>query len=173
MSPAKPQGSRAVALLLATGLALGCSSMPRAKAMVARDLELSRTHPASLLVHVEGGGTAQWMVHDEHFQQALVTSLVEARAFSGVVEIGQGEYRLDAVLGDLRQPIGSVNGTTVMTVLWSLSRIDTREVVWQKLVESQGISHNFVAVWRLRGGAEYAARDNIQQALQLLADAPL
>jgi hypothetical protein len=136
-------------------------------------LDLSRTHPYPLTLHVEGGGPAEWHVHDDAFSEAVLDSLVASRAFTAIVERDGADYRLDAVLGDLRQPVGGLNEPTMMTVLWSLSRVDTRETVWQQLVRSTGTSVNFVGAWRIRNAAEEAAQNNIRQALRLLAEAEL
>jgi hypothetical protein len=66
--------------------------------------------------------------------------------------------------------------TTVMTVLWSLSRNDTRETVWQALIESQHTAtagEAFAGVVRVRKATEGAARENIEAAIQQLAGAAL
>jgi hypothetical protein len=163
--------------LAAAGLAaaalLACSTTPRAGAMRLRegDLAPGGSHPGRLALHVEGGGRAEWQVHDAAFEDAVPASLVQAGSFSALVAGGDADYRLDVVLGDLRQPISGLNEPTEMTVLWSLSRVDDEETVWQELVESSGVSHNFFAAWRLRGGAEEAARRNIREALSRLAGA--
>ena len=160
-------------IALGAALALGgCSTTPRASGMRVAELALPRTQPHPLSVHVEGGGSADYHVHDEAFREALVDSLVAARAFSAVVGEG-GAYRLDAVLGDLRQPVGGLNEPTEMTVLWSVSRGDTGETVWQELVRTTGTSANFFGAWRIRNAAEEAARENIRRALALLAEADL
>ena len=154
-------------------LLAGCSMTPRASGMRIDDYRAPQPQPHRVVVHVEGGGPAEWHVHDPAFRKALVGSLVDARVFSAIVDAPGGELRLDAVLGDLRQPVGGLNEPTVMTVLWSVSRVDSRETVWQELVETTGHSANFVGAWRIRNAAEEAAQRNIERALALLSEADL
>lgn len=170
--PVAVRGVRLPVALVATLLLAGCSTTPRSKEMRVA-VSLPRTHPHPLLVHVEGGGRADWQVHDYPFQLAVAQSLVSAKAFSSVVKQGDTGYRLDVVLGDLRQPIGGLNEPTQMTVLWSLSSLETGETVWQELVASTGHSTNFFGAWRIRNAAEEAARENIRQAIERLAEADL
>lgn len=66
--------------------------------------------------------------------------------------------------------------TTEMTVLWSLSRVDTEETIWQDLVLSSctaTVGDAFVGTTRMRMATEGAARNNIRTALERLAAADL
>jgi hypothetical protein len=155
-------------LLLLTGLATACSSIPKAEAMRAGDLRVAGTHPASVGVRVSGGQDFEFRISDAAFERALRDSLVESGVFSGVVALGDADYRLDVVLGDGRGLEGRE-----LTVLWSLSRVDGRETVWQELVTSEGRSHHFVGVVRARRGLELAARENIRLGIEKLSRADL
>ena len=64
-------------------------------------------------------------------------------------------------------------GLFLRTVLWSLSRSQTRETVWQEFVTSRGRSYHFVGVTRLCRGLEMAARENIRSGLEKLSQADL
>lgn len=157
-------------------LAAACSTVPAAKNMQVDDYAADRSHRAPLGVNVEGGWDLPGQIANEEFLKAVETSLVSSKVFSRIVRIEDAVYRLDVVVGDLRQPPGGFDMTTVMTVLWSLSRVDTQDTVWQQLVESSHtatVGDAFAGVVRLRKSAEGAARKNIRRALELMANAAL
>jgi hypothetical protein len=154
-----------VLLLTFAVLAMGCSSIPRAAAMQTHDLSFATKQPGSLMVRVSGGQEFDFRIADVEFEQAIRDSLVESGLFASIVDTG-AEYRLDVVLGD-----GMGIEGRELTVLWSLSRTDTRETFWQELVTSRGRSHHFVGVTRQRRGLEFAARENIRMGIERLAGA--
>lgn len=158
-------GTRSVfASLLACGaLASGCSSIPQAAAMQPEDVSFVMKQPASLMVRASGGQEFDFRISDAEFEKALRESLVESGLFSRIADQG-AEYRLDVVLGD-----GTGIEGRELSVLWSLSRGDTQETVWQEIVTTRGRSHHFVGVTRQRRGLEFAARENIRQGLERLA----
>lgn len=155
-------------------LTSACSTTPMAENMQVVDYRAATPYTGTLGLKVDGGWTMQGQITHEAFAKAVETSLVSSKVFSGLVEIESAVYRLDVVLGDLRQPPGGFNMTTEMTVLWSLSRVDSGQTIWQQLVRSSHtatVGEAFAAVVRIRKSAEGAARKNIRQALDLLAQA--
>ena len=164
------------ALALGSLAVTACSTTPSAKRMRARELGLAHAHPASVGLHVEGGGGLDSRISNEAFEEAVRASLAEAGVFSDVVRIDQADFRLDAILGDCRQPAGGFDMTVEMTVLWSLSTAEPARIVWQALVESQHtatVGDAFAGVVRMREATEGAARKNIEEALRRLAAADL
>lgn len=117
---------------------------------------------------MSGGQDFQFRISDAQFEQALRDSLVDSGVFSAVVEIDAADYRLDVVLGDDR----GIEGREI-NVLWSVSRVATRETVWQELVTSKGKSFHFVGVVRVRRSIEMAAKENIRLGVEKLASADL
>ena len=80
------------------------------------------------------------------------------------------------LLGDERTPVAGTTFSVDMHVLWSVSRIDTQETVWQQLVASEAtatVGDAFNAQNRARVATERAARQNIERAPVALAGAPL
>jgi len=155
-------------------LTSACSTTPMAENMQVNDYRAASQYPETLGLKVEGGWKLPGQISNEEFAKAVEASLVSSRVFSGLVEIERAVYRLDVVVGDLRQPPGGFNMTTEMTVLWSLSRVDSRETVWQQLVTSSHtatVGDAFAGVVRLRKSAEGAARENIREALDRIAHA--
>jgi hypothetical protein len=164
---------RALALL-AVLLLLGCSTVPQATRMQV-ERRLDRPSAGALSLHVEGGSDVVMAgISNAEFEAAVRHSLLASGLFSEILE--SAPYRLDVVLGDIRLPVAGADMTTVMTVLWSLSRNDTRETVWQALIESQHTAQSgeaFAGVVRVRKATEGAARENIEAAIQQLAGAAL
>lgn len=161
--------ARAVALLRAGLLACclaaaGCSSIPKAAGMRVDAVRVASQQPGSLGVRVSGGQDYAFRISDARFEEALRDSLHAAGVFSRIVDPDAGDHRLDVVLGD-----GFGVETREITVLWSLSRADTREIVWQELITTRGRSHHFVGVIRGRRGIEMAARENIRVGLEKLS----
>lgn len=152
-----------VLFLVCLGLGSGCSSIPKAAAMQPQDLSFASALPGSLRVVVSGGQQFEFRISNEQFEQALRDSLVQSGLVSRLAESG-ADYRLDVVLGDGH----GIEGRE-LSVLWSLSRVDTQRTFWQKMVIARGRSHHFVGVTRQRRGLEYAARENIQQGLEALS----
>lgn len=153
-----------------------CSMVPSGPAMTFHTHEPVRGHDASAGLGVEGGGGLKYRISNAAFEEAVTTSLVEAHLFSRLVRIADADYRLDAILGDCRQPAGGANMTTVMTVLWSLSRVASGETVWQALIESEytaTIGDAFAGAVRMRKATEGAARKNIEEAIRRIAAADL
>jgi hypothetical protein len=164
---ARPAAALAAALC-AGALLAGCSGVPKAAAMQAHGVAAATRHPLALGVRVSGGQEFDFRISDAEFERALRDSLAESGMFARIVEPDVGDYRLDVVLGD-----GSGLEAREITVLWSVSRSDTRETVWQELVTSRGRSHHFVGVVRGRRSLEQAAQQNIRLGLEALARANL
>jgi len=114
-------------------------------------------------VKVSGGQDFSFRISNGEFEQALRDSLFDSGLLPRIVE-GDPEYRLDVVLGDGH----GIEGRELI-VLWSLSRADTQQTFWQKLITSRGRSHHFVGVTRQRRGLEYAAQENIRLGLEQLS----
>jgi hypothetical protein len=150
--------------LLAVSLLSGCSSIPKAAGMRVRDVSIAAKQSGSIGVRVSGGQDYAFRISDERFEQALRESLADAGVFDRIVEADAGDHRLDVVLGD---GFG-IEGREI-TVLWTLSRVAPREIVWQELVTSRGRSYHLIGVVRNRRGLELAAQENIRLGLEKLS----
>lgn len=162
-SPALAAGLFACAVL-----GVGCSGVPKAAAMQVHGVSVPAKHPVSLGVRVSGGQEFDFRISDAAFEQALRDSLAESGMFARIVEADAGDYRLDVVLGDGQ----GLEGREI-TVLWSISRGEPRETIWQEFVTSRGRSHHFVGVVRARRSLELAAQENIRLGLEKLSRADL
>ena len=160
-----------LAALLLSSLGTGCTT-PTAAAMRVTDFSAASPRAESLGLHVSGGWKLEGQVTREALAQAVEESLVAAKVFSQLVELDQAVYRLDVVHDDFSQPPAGFNLTVDMHVLWSLSRVDTGETVWQQLIRSKYTAQWYEAYLyqvRLRRATEGAARANIREALVQLS----
>jgi hypothetical protein len=168
----------APALVCAAALVLlgsACvSPAPKAEAMTAIGVVAPNKHAGAVDVAVAGGGGLVFRISDAAFEEAVEASLLSSRVFSGVVELDDATYRLQAILGDTRQPAAGTSFTVEMHVLWTLWRADEPSPVWQSLVKSsdrRGVGDAFNAQNRLRLATEMAARANITEAIQQISAA--
>lgn len=161
----------ALILLAAAALTAGCATASRSDDMVATPAAVVHRNSGSVSVAVAGGKETNPMwtsqISSDAFAQALRDSIQKAGLFGSVTDAG-ANYRLNAFLGKVDQPMFGLSFTVKMEVSYTL--VDTRsgKTVWQQDVASQYTAHPsdaFAAVKRLRLANEGAARENIQQAI--------
>lgn len=169
----KKNARNGLALTLAAVAALtaGCATASKPDDMVATPATLVHRNSGSVSVDVAGGkGTSSMgasQISNDAFAQALRESIEKAGLFGSVAD-GSANYRLNAFIGKVDQPLFGFSMTVKMEVSYTL--IDTRsgKTVWQKDIASQytaGASAAFAGTTRLRLANEGAARENIKQAL--------
>lgn len=158
-------------LIAIAALTAGCATASRPDDMVATPATLVHRNSSSVAVAVTGGKETNplWtsQISNDAFAQALRDSIQKSGLFGSVTD-GGANYKLDAFLGKVDQPMFGLSLTVKMEVSYTL--VDTRsgKTVWQKDVASQYTAHPseaFAAVKRLRLANEGAARANIQEAL--------
>ena len=154
----------------------GCATMePMAKAMTPSSTPVATTRPATVFLAVRGGGE-QWRISDKEFQKAVASALTSSRLFQSLTPQTSADYRLDVVLGSVRQPLAGGDFTAEVETIWNLYSLSARKTVWQEVVTTSftaTTSDAFNATNRLRIATEGAARENIQQGVAKLAEAPL
>lgn len=159
------------ALIAVAALTTGCATASRPDDMVATPSTIVHRNSSSVSVAVTGGKETNplWtsQISNDAFGQALRDSIQKSGLFGNVTD-GGANYKLNAFLGKVDQPMFGLSLTVKMEVSYTL--VDTRSgrTVWQKDVASQYTAHPseaFAAVKRLRLANEGAARANIQQAL--------
>ena len=122
----------AMATLLMLGVWIaGCGSQPSSDKMIPENLSPGRSLPGTCTLTVMGGKEAQSKL-TEQFRQAIDESLRKASLFTDVVDVG-GDYHLLVSLHQLVYEPGFKGGTR-MTSKWTLSRSNSRAVLWQKLI---------------------------------------
>ena len=163
-----------IAALCAYSLA-ACASASNPGAMVA---ELSQetiiTDSSKLRENVTvgdiGGGKETnplWVsnVSSEDFSEALRQSL----SAHAMLATESNNYRLDAELVKLKQPLFGMDMTVTSTVDYTLTDVNTGEVVLQKTVEhayTAKLGDAFVAVKRLQLANEGSIKGNISELIK-------
>jgi hypothetical protein len=161
----------ALVAALATSLA-GCAEAARVDQMVtAPTTALPATSPLQHAVQVSGvsGGTKtnpMWMskVGDAEFQAALSSSLGTA----GLLANGEGRYRLEAKLLQLKQPMIGFDMAVDSRVHYTLTETGTGKAVFDRDViatHTATVGDAFIAVKRLQLANEGSIKKNIQQFL--------
>jgi len=169
-----PTPLRRIALPLLLLAAAGCAQAPRATNIVpSPPVAVSQKHQTSVRVEVTGGGK-EWRLSDEALRDAIVAAIEESGLFEKAS--ADGTYRLDVVVGSVRQPPVGWNFTVDVETIWNLSRTDTKETIWQETVKGQGTrtpADAFAAVNRLRMATEAAAQDCVAQGIRRLSEVSL
>jgi hypothetical protein len=154
----------------------GCASASKPAAMippiVAGTLHASA---ASVALTVTGGkptsAAGMSQISNEDFATALRASIEQSKVFAQISDTA-GDYQLDVYLARLQQPIFGFSMTVTLEADWRLTRKSDHAVVWQKGIETTytaGAGESVVGTTRLRKANEGAARENISQALALIA----
>jgi hypothetical protein len=154
----------------------GCATASKPTAMIppiaAGTLHASA---ASVAVTVTGGqatsAAGMSQISNEDFATAVRAAIEQSKVFAQVSDAAS-DYQLDAYLARLQQPMFGFSMTVTLEVDWKLTRKSDHAVVWQRAIESKftaGAGESVVGATRLRKANEGAARENISQALGLIA----
>jgi hypothetical protein len=165
----------ALLLVSAAALTAGCATASKPDDMVATPATLVHRNSASVSVAVSGGKETNPMwesqISDDAYAQALRDSIQKSGLFANVTD-GSANYRLNAFIGKVDQPVFGLSFTVKLEVSYTLVDARSGKTVWQKDIKSQYTAHPsdaFVGVTRLRLANEGAARANIQQALAAMS----
>ncbi|TFH30264.1 MAG: hypothetical protein E4G97_05980 [Deltaproteobacteria bacterium] len=164
-------------LVFAVAFFGGCASGAVSKSMVPKDLTVANIHPYSVTVKVEGGretdaaGTPQ--ISSQEFQAAIVESLTTYGVFKTVLTEGNIDYKLEAAILNLQQPLFGFNMTVTIETVWKLTNLKGGSTVMREnLTNSFSATPGdaFAAVTWLRLATEGAARENIRDALKKISE---
>jgi hypothetical protein len=166
----------AACLLLTSGCA---SSLPAgATSMTPAGLQVSRHHPWSVLIHVEGGRetdpTLPPEISSDAFRDALTQAVHESQLFKPALAGASADYRLE--VGIVKHKLTAARFTFFKVDLatrWKLVRADGGLVVFNEFIESTGIARKSVGTTRLRLALENSAAENIKLGLTKLAELDL
>lgn len=109
-------------------------------------------------------------VSSEDFAEALRQSF----AAHAMLATETGTYRLDAVMVELKQPWGGFNMTVDSSVQYTLTNVETGEVVYENQVDAEytaSVGDAFVGYERLRLANEGSVKTNIAQMLADIVEA--
>ena len=167
-------------LILSTGLLLmGCATASQPGAMLAPVTEAtmidstSQLHESVSLNGVEGGKETNplWTskVSNDDFAEALRQSL----AAHAMLSTDEGDYRLNAELVKLKQPLAGVNMSVTSTVKYTLTNVATGDVVFDETIEEKytaKMGDAFVGVKRLQLANEGSIKSNISSLISMMIE---
>ena len=170
------RAAKLASLVFAVAFAGGCASGAASRNMVPKDFTVANIHPYSVLVKVEGGretdavGASQ--ISSPEFQAAIVDSLKTYGVFKTVLTEGNTDYKLEAAILNLQQPLFGFNMTVTIETAWRLINLkDGGTVMSENLINSYTamVDDAFAGATRLRLANEGAARENIRDALKKIS----
>lgn len=143
--------------------------------MVAQ-VNTSTTHPFSVGIRTQGGSETgamdPSMISDTDFAKAIEESIINGRIFTSVVHGKASDYELGVTILNFNKPMFGGSFTITLETAWSLTNTTTREAVMRKNITSThtaSFGDSVVAVTRFRLALEGAARKNIKQGLEEIA----
>ena len=169
---------RATGILIVTAVAglSGCASTATREAMLV-GAPATRNYPYSVSVQTRGGtetsATTGSTVSNEELKAAVEGSIMQSKLFKSVVQGGNGDYEITVIVTQLTKPVFGASFTVEMEAGWALTKVSDKAVVLRKVVKSAHtatLDDAIVGATRMRIAVEGAARKNIAQGLQAIAD---
>lgn len=158
----------------------GCATPATKQALVVDDTSFRAKNPYSVSVSASGGGETGAMgytnISNEDLVGAIEESILKSGLFFSVVKSSGADYKLSVSLISMSKPIFGLDFKIDMEMAWSLVNTRTGEAVMRESIKS---SHTatpgdaFVAATRIRLAVEGAAKNNIRQGLQKIAELSL
>jgi hypothetical protein len=169
---------RTLSVTAVVGLA-ACASAPNREAMTV-GTPAAKTHPYSVSVQTQGGkessATTGSNVSNEDLKATIESSITQSRLFRSVLQGKNADYELTVTVTQLTKPIFGASFTVSMEAGWSLIRMSDGTVAMRKVIQSSHtatMGDAVVGATRMRLAVEGAARDNIAQGLQAIAELKL
>lgn len=147
-----------------------CASASNPGAMVAPITEqnviseTSALHQNVVVGDVTGGQQTNPMWTSQVSSEDFAEALRQTFAAHAMLATETGEYRLEAQLVELKQPLAGLNMTVTSRVSYTLFNVETDEIVFEEIIEEEytaQMSDAFVGVERLRLANEGSIRENI------------
>ncbi len=154
----------------------GCASTATREAMSV-GTPATKSYPYSVSVQTRGGTETSQMtgstVSNEELKAALESSIIQSKLFKSVVQGGNGDYELTVIVTQLTKPVFGASFTVEMETGWALTKGSDKAVIMRKGIKSSHtatMDDAVVGATRMRMAVEGAARKNIAQGLQAIAD---
>jgi hypothetical protein len=154
----------------------GCASPPTREAMLV-GAPATKNYPYSVSVQTRGGTETSAMtganVSNEELKAAVESSIVASKLFKSVVQDRNGDYEITIIITQLTKPVFGASFTVEMEAGWALTKVSDKTVVLRKVIKSAHtatLDDAIVGATRMRMAIEGAARKNIAQGLQAIAD---
>ncbi len=151
------RGTGILIVAAVVGLA-GCASTATREAMSV-GTPATKSYPYSVSVQTRGGTETSAMtgstISNEELKAAVESSIMQSKLFKSVVQRGNGDYELSVIVTQLTKPVFGASFTVDLEAGWSLTAT---------------LDDAIVGATRMRMAVEGAARKNIAQGLQAIAD---
>jgi len=123
---------------------------------------------------VEGGRETNPLWTSQVASDDFAEALRQSFAAHAMLATETGDYRLDATLVELNQPLAGFDMTVNSTVEYTLTNVDTGEVVYTSIVAeayTASMGDAFVGAERLRLANEGSIKTNIERMLREIIEA--
>lgn len=174
--------ARLLLLAASASYLTGCVALAEPEAMIPDTFDVSRQHPYSVSLEILSYRSQQknWGFTDglsditsEAFEEALTASIKESRAFTGVVESGNGDYLLRVSLVYLHNsgPTADVGPSVILVTDWMLSRVGSGKTYLHESFSTRTSAAQHMALGhnRIRLLYEELARLNIKEGIRRLS----
>ncbi len=170
--------ARVTGILIVTAVVAlsGCASTATREAMLV-GAPATKNYPYSVSVQTRGGTETTAMtgatVSNEELKAAVESSIMQSKLFKSVVQGGNGDYEITVIVTQLTKPVFGASFTVEMEAGWALTKASDKTIVLRKVIKSAHtatLDDAIVGATRMRIAVEGAARKNIAQGLQAIAD---
>lgn len=163
-------------IVMAVAGLTGCASTATREAMSV-GAPATKSYPYSVSVQTRGGTETTAMtgstISNEELKAAIESSIVDSKLFRSVVQGGDGDYELTVTVTQLTKPVFGASFTVDLETGWALAKGSDKTVVMRKGIKSSHtatLDDAVVGATRMRLAVEGAARKNIAQGLQAIAE---
>lgn len=175
--------ARSIFVLLLSGAVMaltGCASPANREAMQSAPVASTHKSIHTVVVNTSGGGETGAMdssnIADADLKAAIESSITHSGVFANIVQGAGADYDLSVTVIRLSKPLMGFSMTVTMESAWSLVKSSDKSVVLRKPITSTftaGMGDALAGVTRLRMAVEGAARENIAQGLNAIAELKL
>lgn len=144
-------------------------------------ITIAQHQKGSVVLKVDGGWDKTilglQLMPNAAVMDALKAALEKSGLFEKISADGQGDFRLEAFIFDINQPLLGGGDTNVLVeIAWTLSRLDSGDILWRESIETSHTTKADAAFGlyaRVNLSAEAATKENIKTALERISKIPL
>lgn len=166
---------RALLVVLAL-VSTGCPATLKPEAMTPQVSVSVHRNASDVAIAVFGATDLSAMkpihITDEDFAEALGSSIENSGLFRKALRDTPGTYQLQATFVQLDEQIFGIAMTASLEVSYALAQTSPKRILWEKKISSShtaSMSDSVISITRLQLATEGAARKNIEQAIQEIA----
>lgn len=155
---------------------VGCSASLNSQHLIPDHMAIGHQNPGKVILQVDGGREKHPMgfpeISNETFLAALEAAVENSELFSEVSKDKQGDYKLEAFIFNLLQPMMGGEVTVHLEVAWTLAEAGADTILWQDSIVTSNTTKKdaaFSFLERVGIATEKAARANIKAAFERLS----